>query len=648
MGSVTSEEVLLIIVAILIPPIAVIIMKRSIAEILINVVLTLFFWIGGIIHALTTKTTWFDGGLAAVYIDWDMERKSEEPLEAESWDYKNDAGFWRRLRHRIADEMHKYDPPGVTLSAFAETGLDESTIPVLNQRTYTGRKVIPSALADTSCADLGVHGVFEKLNTILGTSYVLSPTISSVLESYVRQNWDFGTVYAHLRFYWFRLDTVEKLLRRDEENDREMRKNAIVGDRITRRDMVPRRIWDLYANRVVPYWVALVEDWVAISHSWVNMKERLDVMTPINGYEWPVPIPNDADLNLIRIEMLNFGAEYAWLDVLCLRQEHVIREDLRKEEWKLDVPTIGYAYDAHIGMRAQVVCYLSGLGRPMNFKQGVFEGDRSWFNRAWTLQEVPGGSEPLIAGDTGDDRFMEEEMQTRVHRQLQLLSEMRLSRVTFNMLLQMQSRMSTKPLDKVAALVYPFSTGSIPIYDAAQSEEDAWTVLVDAMPSPSRADLFFYYPGPGNKNKSWRPSWKQAMAHTIPWCDGSANIGSVRRTEEMDSDWYEGPRFELIYVKGLAETLSNPRQGTLLIKDGTRGSCECKIVVGHTYPIPDGWYTLIGTGMNFIGSGDIWVVGRLRQDGKFEKVSVIHLANWEEMRKAWELIDEKCVKTVLC
>ncbi|KAK0478869.1 hypothetical protein IW261DRAFT_191545 [Armillaria novae-zelandiae] len=52
MGSVTSEEVLLIIVAILIPPIAVIIMKRSIAEILINVVLTLFFWIGGIIHAL--------------------------------------------------------------------------------------------------------------------------------------------------------------------------------------------------------------------------------------------------------------------------------------------------------------------------------------------------------------------------------------------------------------------------------------------------------------------------------------------------------------------------------------------------------------------------------------------------------------------
>ncbi|KAK0189863.1 hypothetical protein F5146DRAFT_1002057 [Armillaria mellea] len=169
------------------------------------------------------------------------------------------------------------------------------------------------------------------------------------------------------------------------------------------------------------------------------------------------------------------------------------------------------------------------------------------------------------------------------------------------------------------------------------------------MPSSSRADLFFYYPGPGNRDKSWRPSWNQAMAHTITWCDGPAsNIGTVRRTEEIDSDWYEGPRFESIHVNGLAETLDNPRLGTLLIKDGTGESRKCKIVADHTYPIPDGWYTLMGTGEYYIGSGDIWVIGRLRQDGKFEKVSVIRLADWEEMRKVWELIVEKSVKTVLC
>lgn len=53
----------------------------------------------------TTKTAWFDGGSAATYIDWDMERKSKEPLEVESWDYKDDASFWRGFRHRIADEV---------------------------------------------------------------------------------------------------------------------------------------------------------------------------------------------------------------------------------------------------------------------------------------------------------------------------------------------------------------------------------------------------------------------------------------------------------------------------------------------------------------------------------------------------------------
>ncbi len=49
-------------------------------------------------------------------------------------------------------------------------------------------------------------------------------------------------------------------------------------------------------------------------------KERVNVMTPINRYEWPLPIPKDANLDLIRIEMLNLRAKYAWLDVLCLRQ----------------------------------------------------------------------------------------------------------------------------------------------------------------------------------------------------------------------------------------------------------------------------------------------------------------------------------------
>ncbi len=100
----------------------------------------------------------------------------------------------------------------------------------------------------------------------------------------------------------------------------------------------------------------------------------MDMWTPINGKEWPVPIPKDANLNLIRIEMLNLQMEYAWLDVLCLRQKGGLRDDLHAEEWKLDVPTIGYIY-----VDLPVVIYMSGLRRPLSLKEGDMDSDQSWF-----------------------------------------------------------------------------------------------------------------------------------------------------------------------------------------------------------------------------------------------------------------------------
>ncbi len=95
-----------------------------------------------------------------------------------------------------------------------------------------------------------------------------------------------------------------------------------------------------------------------------------------------MPIPKDADLNLIRIEMLNqhwsvpgyMIVEYVWLDVLCLRQEGGEREDLRAGEWKVDVPTIGVLYSSPPTW--SVVYYLSGLGRPLRFKPGDLEDER--------------------------------------------------------------------------------------------------------------------------------------------------------------------------------------------------------------------------------------------------------------------------------
>ncbi|PBK59178.1 hypothetical protein ARMSODRAFT_1073628 [Armillaria solidipes] len=176
--------------------------------------------------------------------------------------------FWSIARHerynlskdygeheKQMDKMYERFPE-VTLSALAEAGRDESSIAVPKQRSHTYKMpVITSALADTPCVDLGVIGVLEKLNTTLCTSYSLNSTLSSVLNSFIEKELDFGTAYAYLRPYWDGITTIEHKLCTREEEDRKRRQNATVDGKIVSENMPPRRIWDLFANRVVPYWV---------------------------------------------------------------------------------------------------------------------------------------------------------------------------------------------------------------------------------------------------------------------------------------------------------------------------------------------------------------------------------------------------------
>ncbi|KAK0447038.1 uncharacterized protein EV420DRAFT_1569619 [Desarmillaria tabescens] len=554
---------------------------------------------------------------------------------------------WREVRVTKAS-VHKQ----TTLSAHAETGQEETSIPVLKQRLYTGRKpIISSVLANTPCADLDTDGILEELNGTLGTSYCadtlftrdpsvepgenMHPDQNSahlrwILEPYIVRNDDFGTAFAHLRRHWFDIAHMESNLRTREEADCIMRRNALVNGRITRGNVPPRRVWDLFANRVVPYWVAEKDmmgidkptrgkpgrPW-GISHAWMSDEERVDVWTPINGYEWPVSIPKDANLNLIRIEMLNLGAEYAWLDVLCLRQAGGQGEHLRAEEWKLDVPTIGWVY-----RDTSVTCYFSGLGRPLSLKPGDLESERCWFNRAWTLQETSDDS--IIGGETDDNRFMEEEIRTKFHGQLASLQLMRRDNSVVDVLSQMQGRVSTNPMDRVVGLVYLLDSRYMPIYDALQPQEDAWVGLVDAMAYWSRTDLLFLYPEPGNRKKYWRPSWEQTMKKTnLRSCSGLGWLSKVGRTEETDTDWFEGPSIDPGDVRGLAYASDEgeSRQGELIVKDHNGTPHRFGILADHQYPIPDALYTLIGA--RGWSNETFWAVGKPRQDGKFEKVSVV-------------------------
>ncbi len=394
-----------------------------------------------------------------------------------------------------------------------------------------------------------------------------------------------------------------------------------------------------------------------ISHAWMDEVDRVNMWTPINGKEWPVPIPKDANLDLIRIEMLNFGAEYAWLDVLCLRQEGGPRDDLRAEEWKLDVPTIGYVY-RNQDAQTKVVWYLSGLGRPLSLKAGDLDSDRCWFRRAWTLQE--NCRDRVIAGDTPDgpihakpidgDGNYEDEILTRFHKNLKSVES---AWGIFGALAAMQERVSTNPVDKVAGLSFCLLTGQIPAYYERQSLEDAWDALVNTMNSFARCYLFFLYPEPGNASKTWRPSWEQAMTGHLP-TDSMQITEQIERDDKADVDQCRVSCIERGFVRGLsvggAEGVD--RHGELTVEDSNGTKHTIKIIATHQYPIPEDTYALLHGHFEWEASHrypnnvKYWVVGRRLPQQSFEKLSVFKITDWDEIERLKSLSVAKYVGMV--
>ncbi|KAK0232890.1 hypothetical protein IW262DRAFT_1451464 [Armillaria fumosa] len=528
------------------------------------------------------------------------------------------------LRKLLQSVNRKSDQfPEVTISAWTEIEQTEESIKVPKQRMYTGREpIISSCVADTPCSSLGIQGLLDLLNTTLRTSYTLdTPSLSSILTDCIAKNYDFGIAYG----------------RKHEAQDVRWREDALEGSRIVNPSIYPRRLWDLYSNRVVPWWncregYVLNDEARPISHAWVDEVDRVDVWTPINGYEWPVPIPKGANLNLIRIEMLNLGLEYTWLDVLCLRQRGGPREDLRVEEWKLDVPTIGGIYNL-----AEV--------------ESDLESDRCWFRRAWTLQEV--GSSRIIAGDTPDGPLhakpideegnYEDEVLTKFHMQIESAKKQMGYGIEklYGRLSMMHDRVSTYPIDRVAGLTFTLRTTAIPSYYENQSLEGAWTALIEEMFVAYRGLLFFTYPEPGNGCKRWRPSWEQVMEKSLPKdIEGSSRPPYVTRGD-YGHDWYKGLCIERGLVRGLAVEGEGQeginRCGELVVEDTDGIPHSFNILAGHQYPIPEDTYTLLGTA-TFEPPPQYWVVGRRLPNMMFEKVSVFTMAGIDEKKRLKKLV----------
>ena len=415
------------------------------------------------------------------------------------------------------------------------------------------------------------------------------------LEGLIGEEYDFGQAYGYLRPWWRKDKPMAGLLRLMEERkeeDRALRQSAMNGVCIVDPRIPPRRVWDLYSNRVLPYYaldlpssqatsstdavltvdsakingladhrapsasavsgadmplresesntaskstditlstissqpsrsepdlgrarIIPINLW-AVSHSWVDEDKRRPVSTPINGYEWPVPVPIGTTLDQVRIELLNMGAEYVFLDVLCMRQGgKPEKEFLRKQEWRLDVPTVGHIYQHR---RSQsVIIYFNGLGMPFRVTPHMCASPTYWLNRIWTLQEtvinwVPGGLTTDVFDAAGSRRSTLRNLIGDIEDVLDATSHFPPD--LFTAVEAVRLRQCATPVDRITGLAYLLGCETLPLYDPDQDVEDAWDSLVQVMNTSLRTDLLLWWAGEGSGKRQWRPSWEQLLA----------------------------------------------------------------------------------------------------------------------------------------
>lgn len=504
------------------------------------------------------------------------------------------------------------------------------------QVEHTGSGVVSSLAASDPCVDLGIAGLLQRLNDLLGTTYTLdTPSLSEHLQRCIDCAYDFGFAYAYLRPRWYQADFYElkQMLHKCETEDAEMRRCAIDLDKkeVVNPLLPPRRVWDLYSNRVVPMWVIRKTPW-AISHSWMNHDDRFPCITPINAQEWPVPIPKDTTLERVRVELLNLDAEYVWLDVLCLRQQgDEDKEPLRLEEWKLDVPTIGNVYHQN----QVIVHYYSGLGRP--FHIGDLTSDRHWLNRAWTLQEISPNS--IIAGIAGDspvnlavdnEGWYSDRNANKFYDSLALLAmNSQTIDSIFPVLDLMRHRAAVSELDKIAGLAYLLRSQTLPLFILDQPLEDAWSHLIAVMNGLFRWELLFLYPAPGSGPHSfWHPSWAQIKDTTLPRTSGIFSTEVVEYNRRNNTYCHYGFCLDSCLIEGLEESSPgedhSPRHGTMTLLDVNGFSHRFSITAFHTYTIPRSDYTIVGNkGLEH------WLVCKRATPGTMKKVSVVRMPTLE-------------------
>ena len=289
--------------------------------------------------------------------------------------------------------------------------------------------------------------------------------------------------------------------------------------------IMPRRLWDLKSNRTISFQmlhaaqpnIKTPPTFWAVSHSWT--RDMPPTWTAVNQHEWPIPLPKGITLDYLRSELLTLGAEYIWLDVVCLRQQssdHYF-EELRKEEWRLDVPTIGNIYRA----AAKIVRYFNGLG--IRFSNDGWDDSRHWLQRAWTLQEITteiatinGGTKrgrgQIFLNSQGEVSGKVITLRDAIRPVTKLATQVRSQYgcEVYELAQEMSGRHATQPVDKISGLFYLLQTTKLPCYDEKITSENFWQQCFHLLPVNRKAEILFDFPYRGS-DEQWFPTWAQML-----------------------------------------------------------------------------------------------------------------------------------------
>jgi len=450
-----------------------------------------------------------------------------------------------------------------TSSATAYTAADGSS---LFQGPLQAGAIITPEQANYPCTALNEEFLFRVLRALTGVHKKAAKHfegwIRKDIRYFVSQDFDFGLAYAASRAAWKHFNNHGSAidvssqrawwLNKAKELDK-ARTKGIYTDKTGQQlikspySIMPRRLWDLKSNRVVDYRmlhsvVGIPDDTLkpgtdhepatfkfwAVTHSWTDDMEPIE--TSVNQYQWPVPVPRGIDLEYdVRAELLSFGAEYVWLDVLCLRQKSNTQkssnhssslDSTKRKEWKIDIPTIGNIYRE----AERLVRYFNGLGRP--FSAHNWGDPRHWLRRAWTLQEIRAENMTFTGGLSringqrvimntqsevaGKATTLRREMRPVLKLAEELDSPSGCS--AYQLTKEMAKRFATQPTDKVTGLFYLLGTIELPTYDETVSEESSWEQCFHVLPFGRKVEILFDFPyrgtGPGQQ---WFPTWKQLL-----------------------------------------------------------------------------------------------------------------------------------------